>query len=122
MWVPLVENNEHQSEGADYFIEKNINNLFAKNSQIDTIILGCTHYPLLTEKIKKYIPENVVLLTQGEIVAKSLADYLKRHHEIETKCSKNGEVEFYTSDSPDNFNEPASVFFSKEVKAIHIDL
>ncbi len=90
MWVPLVENNEFESEGADYFIQKNINSLLLKDKHIDTIILGCTHYPLLINKIKKYLPQNITLLSQGEIVAKSLTDYLKRHAEIEQKCSKGG--------------------------------
>jgi glutamate racemase len=122
MWVPLVENNEFNSIAADYFVKKNLDNLFAKSDKIDTIILGCTHYPLLAEKIKKYIPENLALLSQGEIVAQSLVDYLKRHPEMESKCSKGGSVEFYTSDSEENFNEAASVFFGKEVKAKHLKI
>ncbi len=120
MWVPLVENNEFDSDAADYFVKKNLDNLFSKNEKIDTIILGCTHYPLLTEKIKKYIPENVVLLSQGEIVAESLADYLKRHPEVESKCSQGGSLEFYTSDSAENFSQAASVFFGKPVKANYL--
>lgn len=122
MWVPLVENNEFNSIGADYFVRKNLDNLFAKSDKIDTIILGCTHYPLLSEKIKKYIPKNLVLLSQGNIVAESLVDYLKRHPEMESKCSKGGSVEFYTSDSEENFNEAASVFFGKEIKAKHLKI
>ncbi len=121
MWVPLVENNEVNTIAADYFVKKNLDNLFAKSSKIDTIILGCTHYPLLAEKIKKYIPENLTLLSQGEIVAKSLADYLKRHSEIEYRCSKGGIIDFYTSDSAENFNNAASLFFGQEVKARHLD-
>jgi glutamate racemase len=120
MWVPLVENNEYKSSAADYFIKKNLDNLFAKSDKIDTIILGCTHYPLLAEKIKKYIPENLTLLSQGEIVAESLADYLKRHPEMETKCTKGETIDFYTSDSVENFNEAASRFFGQEVKARHL--
>ena len=120
MWVPLVENNEHHSSAADYFVKKNLDNLFAKSEKIDTIILGCTHYPLLTEKIKSYIPANLTLLSQGEIVAESLVDYLKRHPEMETRCSKGGSVDFYTSDSAENFNEAASVFFGQEVKSKHL--
>lgn len=122
MWVPLVENNEFNSIGADYFVRKNLDNLFAKSDKIDTIILGCTHYPLLSEKIKKYIPKNLVLLSQGNIVAESLVDYLKRHPEMESKCSKGGSVEFYTSDSEENFNEAAFVFFGKEIKAKHLKI
>ena len=120
MWVPLVENNEINSIAADYFVKQNLDNLFAKSDKIDTIILGCTHYPLLAEKIRKYIPESLTLLSQGEIVAKSLADYLKRHHEMEARCSKGGIVNFYTSDSEENFNEAASLFFGKEVKSKHL--
>ncbi len=120
MWVPLVENNEINSIAADYFVKQNLDNLFAKSDKIDTIILGCTHYPLLAEKIKKYIPENLTLLSQGEIVAESLADYLKRHPETETRCSKGSSIDFYTSDSEENFNEAASVFFGKEVKSKHL--
>ena len=120
MWVSLVENNEINSIGADYFVKQNLDNLFAKSDKIDTIILGCTHYPLLAEKIKKYIPENLTLLSQGEIVAESLTDYLKRHPEMETRCSKGSSIDFYTSDSEENFNEAASVFFGKEVKSKHL--
>ncbi|MGE0634925.1 MAG: glutamate racemase [Bacteroidia bacterium] len=120
MWVPLVENNEFNSIAADYFVKQNLDNLFAKSEKIDTIILGCTHYPLLTEKIRKHIPDGLTLLSQGEIVAGSLVDYLKRHPEMEARCSKGGSVDFYTSDSAENFNEAASVFFGKEVKSKHL--
>jgi len=95
MWVPLVENNEYDSEGADYFIKKDIENLLEKSSQIDTILLACTHYPLLIEKIRKYLPEKAKVISQGMIVAKSLEDYLIRHPEIELKCSKNETLEFF---------------------------
>ncbi len=122
MWVPLVENNEYKSDSADYFIKKNLDHLFEKSSEIDTIILGCTHYPLLIEKIKKFIPDSIHLLSQGEIVAESLADYLKRHPEMESRCSKGGVVDFYTSDSEESFNQSATIFFDKEVKAKHIAL
>jgi len=122
MWVPLVENNEFDTDSADFFIRKNLDNLFLKSPQIDTIILGCTHYPLLIKKIKKYIPENLTLLSQGELVAESLADYLKRHPEIEARCSKGGAIDFYTSDSPENFNEAATIFFGKEVKSKHLSV
>lgn len=117
MWVPLVENNEFENEAADYFIKKNLNNLFIKSSKIDTIILGCTHYPLLEKKIRKFIPENCSLISQGKIVAESLGSYMVRHPEIEQKCSKSGKVEFYTTDSVDMFNESATRFYGSEVKA-----
>ena len=120
MWVPLVENNEFESEGADYFIQKNINSLLSKDDKIDTIILGCTHYPLLINKIKKYLPRNITLLSQGEIVADSLADYLDRHTELEQKCSKDGSIDFYTTDAPENFDKAASLFFGKAVQSKHL--
>jgi glutamate racemase len=122
MWVPLVENNEHQSEGADYFIEKHINNILSRNKDIDTLLLACTHYPLLKEKIEKHLPKNVKLVSQGEIVADSLKDYLQRHPEIETKISKEGKRTFYTTDSPEDFNSKATIFFGERVEARHLNL
>jgi glutamate racemase len=122
MWVPLVENNEHQSEGADYFIEKHINNILSRNKDIDTLLLACTHYPLLKEKIEKHLPKNVKLVSQGEIVADSLKDYLRRHPEIESKISKDGKSVFYTTDSTEDFNSKATIFFGEAVDAKHLDL
>jgi glutamate racemase len=122
MWVPLVENNEFESEGADFFIKKNLDSLLNNNKQIDTIILGWTHYPLLIKKIKKYLPQNITILSQGEIVGKSLIDYLHRHPEIEQKCSKGGHIEFYTTDSPENFDTAASLFFGKALQSKHLAL
>jgi glutamate racemase len=122
MWVPMVENNELESAGADFFIKQNLDNLISKDKKIDTIILGCTHYPLLINKIKKHLPENITLLAQGEIVANSLGDYLKRHSEIEQKISKEGNVEFFTTDSAENFDKAASFFYGKEVRSKHLVL
>ena len=122
MWVPLVENNEHQKEGADYFIQKHISNILSRNKEIDTLLLACTHYPLLKEKIEKYLPANVKLLSQGEIVAESLKDYLGRHPEIENKISKNGSRVFYTTDDPDDFDNKAMIFFGEKVETRHLDL
>jgi glutamate racemase len=122
MWVPLVENNEFENDGADFFIQKNINSLLSKDKNIDTIILGCTHYPLLINKIRKYLPPNIALLSQGEIVAESLIDYLKRHIEIEKKSTKGGSVEFYTTDSPENFDKAAFNFFGSAVESKHVNL
>lgn len=122
MWVSLVENNEFDSDGADFFIQKNLENLLSNDPQIDTIILGCTHYPLLIKKIKKHLPQHIQLLSQGEIVALSLADYLKRHSEIEQKCSKGSDILFYTTDSPENFDKAASIFFGKPVQSKHLAL
>jgi glutamate racemase len=122
MWVPLVENNEYLNEGADYFIQKNIQNIFSKNSKIDTILLACTHYPLLREKIQKFLPEGVQLISQGEIVATSLKDYLQRHPEIEKKITRNSNLEFYTTDSAEDFDNHATSFFGRAVSSKHIDL
>lgn len=122
MWVPLVENNEYNSPGADYFIEKNINNLLQQSPAIDTILLACTHYPLLMDKIKKVVPANVTLLSQGEIVAKSLREYLNNHPEMEEKCSKDGQISFYTTDSTEDFDNHAAVFYGKPVKSMHLAL
>jgi glutamate racemase len=122
MWVPLVENNEHQAEGADYFIEKHIRNILSKNKDIDTLLLACTHYPLLKEKIEKHLPPNVRLLSQGEIVAESLKDYLHRHPEMETRLTRQGKREFYTTDDPNDFNNKASIFFGEKVASRHANL
>jgi glutamate racemase len=122
MWVPLVENNEHLSDGADYFVQKHIHNILGKDKDIDTLLLACTHYPLLKEKIEKYLPQNVKLLSQGEIVAHSLEDYLQRHPEMETKISKEGKRVFYTTDSAEDFTGKASLFFGETVEALHVDL
>ena len=122
MWVPLVENNEYNNPGADYFIKKNIQNLLLKSGQIDTILLACTHYPLLMEKIKATVPNGVTILSQGEIVANSLAAYLAKHNEIEEKCSKNGQIFFYTTDSAEDFDNHAAIFYGKPVKSTHLRL
>lgn len=123
MWVPLVENNEFNNEGADYYIQKNIISLLSKDKDIDTVILGCTHYPLLINKIKKYLPPHISILSQGEIIANSLADYLKRHSDLEKKCSKGGgDIQFYTTDAPDNFNNAALLFYGRVIKSMHINL
>ena len=113
MWVSLVENNEFNNKGADYFIEKNIKNILSSDSLIDTIILGCTHYPLLMNKIKQYTPKNISILSQGEIVAKSLKDYLFRHPKMDAMCSKNSIHKFYTTDSPKLFKKFGEIFCDK---------
>jgi len=122
MWVPLVENNEYNSPGADYFIQKNIDNLMGRSGSIDTILLACTHYPLLMEKIKKAIPAGVTVLSQGEIVADSLKLYLEKHAEIAEKCSKNGQIGFFTTDSVEDFDNHAAIFYGKPVKSKHLGL
>ena len=122
MWVPLVENNEYNNPGADYFIKKNIQNLLQQSSGIDTILLACTHYPLLLEKIRANVPNGVTVLSQGEIVANSLQSYLAKHNEIEEKCSKNGQISFYTTDSAEDFDNHAAIFYGKSVKSTHLRL
>jgi glutamate racemase len=122
MWVPLVENNEHQQPGADYFIQKHISNILSKNTEIDTLLLACTHYPLLKGKIEKYLPPKVKLISQAEIVTQSLKDYLDRHPEIEKKISKNGGRKFYTTDDSNDFNSKATIFFGEKIQSAHLDL
>ena len=111
MWVSLVENNESQDEGADYFIRKYIDQLLSKDPQIDTVILGCTHFPILLPKIR-----------QGEYVAESLKDYLKRHPEMDAKCTKNGNCQFYTTEAEEKFSESASTFLKQQISVKHITL
>ncbi|MDQ3393165.1 MAG: glutamate racemase [Bacteroidota bacterium] len=115
MFVPLVEDNEHYSAGADYFVKKYIDGLLGQSSKIDTIVLACTHYPLLMDKIQEFLPNKIRLFSQGKIVAKSLADYLSRHPEIEALCSRNGKYEFYTTESTEDFDMKATTFFGKPV-------
>jgi glutamate racemase len=122
MWVPLVENNEIGNPGCDYFIELNISNLLAKDRNIDTIILGCTHYPLLLNSIMKYLPATVQVISQGEIVALSLVDYLERHPEIDIKCSKKGDYRFYTTESPEIFKKRSQIFLQKKIEVNHLIL
>ena len=117
MWVPIVENNEIESEGTEYFVRKNIQNILKKDRHLDTLILGCTHYPLLLHIIQKYVPQNIKILEQGEIVAEKLIDYLKRHPEIDSKISKNNQVEYQTTEVARNFEEKATFFLGKPVKA-----
>jgi len=121
MLVPLIENNEHNGAGADYFVKKYIEQLLAKSKDIDTILLACTHYPLIKNKIQQYIPSSATIVSQGEIVANSLADYLHRHHEIEKKCSKNGKRSFFTTDSTIDFDQHASIFYDAKVESKHVD-
>lgn len=122
MWVPLVENNEAQNEGTDYFIRKYIDLLLQKDEQIDTVILGCTHYPILLPKIMKYIPNNIRVIAQGEYVAESLKDYLSRHPEMDAKCTKNGDCQFYTTEAEEKFIESASTFLNQQISVKRISL
>jgi glutamate racemase len=122
MWVPLVENNEYEGHGADYFVKKNLHNIFAKGRMIDVLLLACTHYPLLKKKIEEHVPIGVKIISQGEIVAKSLADYLHRHPELETLCSKSGKRQFFTTDSTEDFDNHATLFFGEAIQSKHLDL
>jgi glutamate racemase len=122
MWVSLIENDEHESPGADYFVKKDLKTIFEKGDMIDVILLACTHYPLLKTKIEEYLPVGVKLISQGEIVAQSLAKYLKGHAEIESKCSKNKAREFFTTDSTEDFDNHATSFFGEAVESKHVDL
>jgi glutamate racemase len=122
LWVPLVENNEHESAGADYFVKKYINNVLEKNSRIDTLLLACTHYPLLKNKLQLHLPPNVQLISQGEIVAASLKLYLQRHPELEERITRTGERLFYTTDSNEDFDNHARIFYGTKVKSEHVDL
>lgn len=121
MWVPLVENSEIETEGAEYFVKKNITSILQKDNEIDTLILGCTHYPLLKSSIQKYVPKNINILEQGEIVAEKLVDYLNRHPEINERLSETGGVEFQTTEAADTFEKKASLFLGRQVgaKKIH---
>ena len=122
MWVPLVENREYDSPGADYFIEKRIENILSRDRGIDTLVLACTHYPLLIDKIRKYTPANVTLVPQGSYVAASLNDYLSRHRDIDDRCSKDGTVRFLTTESADKFAESASFFLGETIEAERVVL
>ena len=122
MWVPLVENNEFDSPGADYFVQKRLGNLLRHDPQIDSVILGCTHYPLLLNKILKYIPRGVKVVPQGEYVAASLADYLQRHPDIEARCTKQATCRYLTTENPEKFSESAQLFLHERVEVEHISL
>ena len=121
-WVPLVEYNEADSPGADYFVKKRIDELMRKDPDIDTVILGCTHYPLLMPKILKYIQPGVRIVPQGEYVADSLKTYLERHPQIERVCTKGGKVSYLTTENPDRFQESAQIFLHERVNVRHVHL
>lgn len=122
MWVPLVESGEHQGPGADYFVQKHVRALMEKDAAIDTVLLGCTHYPLLEKKIAQHLPPSVRLLSQGDIVAASLEDYLLRHSQMESRISRGGSQQFFTTDDPADFDRQAGVFFGGEVQSEHVAL
>ena len=123
MWVPLIENAEHTGDGADYFVKKYVDEILCRDPEIDTLILGCTHYPLLRKKIEAVLPAGVHVLAQGDLVASALTDYLERHKALEEKLDKNGTCEFLTTEHPEKFRQSASVFLNDlNISAKHIDL
>lgn len=122
MWVPLIENNEHNKPGADYFVKKHLDNITSQSKDIDVLLLGCTHYPLLANKIRSFLPATVNIVSQGEIVAESLAAYLENHPDLANRCSKNGERAFFTTDSTSDFDAHGSIFFGEAVRSQHLDL
>jgi glutamate racemase len=115
MWVPLVENNEFTGSGADYFVKQHIDRLLKADRLIDTVVLGCTHYPLLQDKIRHFLPPDIQIISQGAIVAESLVDYLRRHPETESRCSRQGRREFFSSEKEDVFDRSATIFYGKEI-------
>ncbi len=122
LWVPIIENNEADSPGADYFVKKRLDQLMRLDPEIDAIILGCTHYPILMPKILKYIQPGVRIVPQSEYVAESLQRYLERHPEMERQLTKSGHCQYYTTENPDKFKETAQIFLHEQINVRHIDL
>ncbi len=122
MWVPLVEYGESNGEGADFFVQKYLNELLEQDKQIDSIVLACTHYPLLRPKIEQYLPEGITLLSQGELVATSLKDYLNRHPEMNDRLTQGGSIRYLTTECPDKFGDLASIFVDEEVNATRVKI
>lgn len=122
MWVSLIENNEHLSTGANYFVHKNVKHLMDTDPLIDTIMLGCTHYPLLEGKIRGYLPKRIRVVSQGEIVTRSLVDYIHRHPEMDSRCTKNSSCRYFSTESVEKFSTSASTFLNEKILAEHIDL
>ncbi len=122
MWVPLVEYGESNGEGADFFVQKYLNELLEQDQQIDSIVLACTHYPLLRPKIEQYLPEGITLLSQGELVATSLKDYLHRHPEMNDRLTQGGSIRYLTTECPDKFGDLASIFVDEEVNATRVKI
>ncbi|MBO4443030.1 MAG: glutamate racemase [Bacteroidaceae bacterium] len=122
IWVPLVEAGESQSDGADFFVKRHIDSLLSKDSKIDTVILGCTHYPLLLDKIRKYVPDGITIVSQGDYVAASLRDYMKRHPDMDARCTKGGSCSYFTTESVDTFLPNASIFLNSAIEASSVSL
>ena len=122
LWVPLIESGEYEKPGADYLVKQYLDELMAQSANIDTVLLACTHYPLIQDKIQAHLPANVKVIAQGDIVANSLVDYLQRHPEMEQQLSKNGSKKFFTTDDTTEFDRHASRFFSSAVTSSHISI
>ena len=122
MWVPLVENREADRPGADYFVKQEVDNLFGQQPDIDTVLLACTHYPLLYDKIRQYVPQSAQVIKQGEIIAESLVDYMRRHPEMDARCTRGGSTQYLTTENASKFSEMASVFLNKSITATQIEL
>lgn len=122
MWVPLVENNEYDGKGADFFVKKSIDHLLKQEPGLDTVILACTHYPLLLHKIREYMPADIRIISQGDLVAASLVNYLGRHPEMADCISKNGERHFFTTDDALDFNQQGSIFYGEEIRSEQVTL
>ncbi len=120
LWVPLIEQGEHVGPGADYFIQKDLQALLAQSPQTDLVLLACTHYPLLEEKLRHYLPAGMKVLTQGTIVVDSLADYLNRHPEMESRLGRGGSVHFFTTDEPADFDQKGAAFYERSVRSTHL--
>ena len=121
-WVPLVEYHEADGPGADYFVKKRIDEIMRKDPEIDALVLGCTHYPLLMPKIVKYLPSGVRIIPQGEYVADSLRQYLERHPEIDARCSHGGTARYLTTENPATFKEQAQIFLHENINVEHVEL
>jgi glutamate racemase len=122
MWVPLVENREATDDGADYFVKKYVAQLLERDPQIDTALLGCTHYPLLYPKIRRAMPEHITVVRQGDIVARSLEDYLHRHPDMEARCTRGGTCRYFTTENAEKFAETGSHFLNKNIEAEKVTL
>jgi len=122
LWVPIIENNEADGPGADYFVRKRIDHILQKDPEIDTLILGCTHYPILMPKILKYVPHGIRIVSQGEYVAESLKSYLARHEEMDRLCTKGGTVRYCTTENETKFKESARIFLHDDIEVEHLDL
>ncbi|MFA6151923.1 MAG: glutamate racemase [Chitinophagaceae bacterium] len=122
MWVSFIEDGEQNTKGAEYFIEKNIQELLAQDTDIDTVLLACTHYPIIENQIRKFLPSHIKILSQGDIVAESLQKYLQRHEEMDSRISKKSEILFFTTDDTENFDKQGSLFFGAPIKSNFADV